>query len=105
MDTLKLIYKILAYLREQESNLLFDEEHFTASYFGVTDVEFSKAIYKLIQERYITGIKADYTKTGLYIALINPAITIKGLEYLEENSTMKKIHNLLKGIKEVTPFV
>ena len=33
----------------------------------------------------------------------NFGITLKGLEYLEENATMKKAAALLKGIKETVP--
>lgn len=34
---------------------------------------------------------------------IKPVITIKGLEYLAENSMMKKAANLAKGIKDFVP--
>ena len=37
------------------------------------------------------------------VALTRPEITLKGLEYLEENSLMKKAANLAKGIKETIP--
>lgn len=30
-------------------------------------------------------------------------ITLKGLEYLQENSMMKKVYNAVKGIKDITP--
>lgn len=30
-------------------------------------------------------------------------ITLKGLEYLQENSVMKKIYKTVSGIEEVTP--
>ena len=33
----------------------------------------------------------------------NMRITLKGLEYLQENSIMRKIYNAAKGIKEITP--
>lgn len=32
-------------------------------------------------------------------------ITLKGLEYLHENSIMQKMYNLAKGIKDVTPTI
>ena len=38
------------------------------------------------------------------IVLTRPGITLKGLEYLAENSFMKKAANLAKGIKDIIPF-
>jgi hypothetical protein len=34
---------------------------------------------------------------------IRPRITLKGMEYLEENGMMNKVGKFLKGIKEMTP--
>lgn len=34
---------------------------------------------------------------------IDPSITLKGLEYLEQNELMHKAYRLLKGIKDVAP--
>ena len=36
---------------------------------------------------------------------LEPRLTIKGMEFLQENSAMQKIKNGLKDIKEVTPFI
>lgn len=36
---------------------------------------------------------------------IEPRLTIKGMEFLQENSAMEKIKNGLKDIKDVTPFI
>ena len=35
------------------------------------------------------------------LKIIKPKLTIKGMQYLEENSMMKKAYNLLKGIREI----
>lgn len=32
-------------------------------------------------------------------------ITLKGLEYLQENSMMQKIYKTMKGIKDVVPAI
>ena len=36
---------------------------------------------------------------------LEPRLTIKGMEFLQENSAMKKIKNGLKDIKDITPFI
>lgn len=35
----------------------------------------------------------------------NIRITLKGLEYLQENSIMRKMYNFAKGVKEVSPEI
>ena len=58
----------------------------------------------LYKEGYIDGIELIPLMNGNYdIKLIEPAITLKGLEYLETNSVMNKAFRALKGIKEITP--
>lgn len=37
------------------------------------------------------------------VSLTRPEITLKGLEYLEENTLMKKAASLAKGIKDTIP--
>lgn len=59
----------------------------------------------LIKEGYIDGIKITSTATGTYITLINPQITLQGLQYLEENSMMRKAYRMAKGIKDITPGI
>ncbi len=37
------------------------------------------------------------------VELTRPEITLKGLEYLRENSIMQRMYKAAKGIKEITP--
>ena len=52
-------------------------------------------------------IKGAVIKRNIYgetlIDCDNMKITLKGQEYLQENSVMQRIYKTLKGIKEVTP--
>lgn len=59
-----------------------------------------KLLIQLQNAGYISGLRiVRYTRQPAYIQTpISPEITIKGLEYLEENSLMKKAANLAKGI-------
>ena len=43
------------------------------------------------------AIKVNYPK----VELTRPEITLKGLEYLEENSMMKKVSKVAKGVIDV----
>lgn len=35
----------------------------------------------------------------------NMSITLAGVEYLQENSMMKKVHEALKNIKDIVPGI
>lgn len=54
----------------------------------------------LLKEGYISGgetwnaLECGYPR----VALTRPELTLKGLEYLEENSLMRKASDLAKGI-------
>ena len=57
----------------------------------------------LKEQEYIQGIDVWYSLDQDYprVKLVIPEITLKGLEYLNENSMMKKVYNAAKGIKEL----
>lgn len=56
--------------------------------------------HKLTEEGYITGGETWNAMDCGYprVALSRPELTLKGLEYMEENSLMKKAADLAKGI-------
>lgn len=65
-------------------------------------------IMKMLADNgYVSGVETwnamerDYPK----VALTRPEITLKGLEYLEENSIMQKLYRAAKGIKDITPGI
>ena len=61
-------------------------------------------ICDLIDEAYISGAKYRKTKTGKVMTGVDDIeITLKGVEYLHENSMMKKVCAALKGIKDIAP--
>lgn len=70
-----------------------------------SDNRINKIIESLVEDGFLTGIKISKSKTGNIVMFINPRLTIKGMEFLQENSTMQKIKNGLKDIKDVTPFI
>lgn len=58
----------------------------------------------LLDAGYITGVKVVTDKLGSELVIIHPRLTLEGMEYLEENTMMKKAYRLLKGIKGITPL-
>lgn len=101
MDNFKIIYKILRLLEEAMDYEEFDVSLLNPELLGVSENRMNAILIMLQDEGYITGI--IYRKGLNGVKLNKPVITLKGLEYLEENSTMKKVAGLLKGIKEAVP--
>lgn len=52
----------------------------------------------LQDEGYIKGVKISTYISSAVVNADNIQITLKGLEYLNENSMMKKAENLIMGI-------
>lgn len=101
MDNFKVIYKILRMLEEALDYDEFDKSLMTPELLGVSENRLNSILRMLQESGYITGIIYRNGLSG--VKLNKPEITLKGLEYLEENSTMKKVAGLLKGIKETVP--
>ena len=101
MDNFKIIYRILKLLEEAMDYDQFHTSMLTPELLGVSENRLNHILKMLQESGYITGI---IYRAGLSEVKLNrPEITLKGLEYLEENSIMKKVAGLLKGIKETVP--
>ena len=59
----------------------------------------------MIGEGLIDGFERVNYADGYGFKAIEPRLTIKGMEFLQENSTMQKIKNGLKDVKDITPFI
>ena len=60
----------------------------------------------LSDEGYIKGVNIQgFLDGGMGVNTDNIRITLKGLEYLKENTIMKKIQKTFKGIKEAIPIL
>ena len=106
MDNFKKIYQILQYLEGAMDCAQPDFDPIRAEALGLTEERWKAIIRMLLSEGYITGVTIkDYTRSPNVVALFAPQITLKGLEYLHENSIMKRIMNVAKGIKDVIPHI
>lgn len=103
-DELKLVYKILTILKNSLDYEVFDEERISAHALGITTVKRDKLLIMLEKDKLISGLaisKYIDEPTPTVVSCKSLMITMKGLEYLEENSLMQKAKNLAKGIVEV----
>ena len=106
MANFKLIYQILTLLDKYLDHEDPDWSKLSAEHFKVTEKRFTHIMLMLYEAGYIDGSELIPLGGNAYdFKPINPSITLRGMEYLEENTTMKKAYRLLKGIKDITPRI
>ena len=106
MDNFKVIYRILKHLEASLDCDYTDTEAISPERLGVTKERWEQLLLMLQDSKFITGIVSVQSMSDdkRHIAEpIHPVITLTGLEYLAENSLMRKAANALKGIKETIP--
>lgn len=103
---LKAIYKILKTLQKWSGREDFSNELISAKAVGLTYEAWEQLIIELQENGYIKGVQYSQSMTDKFPHLaepITPRITLKGIEFVEENSIMKKTENALKMIGEFIP--
>ena len=104
MNNFNIIYKILKALEQSMDYEEFDSGLISPEALGITKERRDKLLVEMQNEGYISGVYVkQYIRGGSIVKSDRPEITIKGLEYLSENSMMKKAANLLKGVAEIIP--
>lgn len=104
MDNFKVIYKILKYL---ESSLDYSETDLrciNATALKITEERWEQLMIMLYQNGYIDGIticKSVNDYKYHIVEPIKPVITLKGLEYLADNTMMKKASRYIQDIKNI----
>lgn len=102
MDNFKEIYKILLALEKAMDMPAFDINSLALE---VSTERFNRYLEMLQDAGLIKGAELFTSVTGEQ-HLKNPRkikITLKGLEYLQENSIMKKMYQAAKGIVDLIP--
>mgnify|MGYP004479840261 FL=1 len=103
MDDFRTIYKILRILQKSMDLEEFNKNSISAETLGLSIPKWNRIMAMLLNEGYISGgetwnaMDCGYPK----VALTRPELTLKGLEYLEENSLMRKAADLAKGKVEI----
>lgn len=106
-NNFKIIYKILKILESAMECEEFENERISHKALGISEALWCNIIKMLVGNGYVEGVHIVSYMGGRLpgVKLINPCITLKGLEYLEENSLMKKASRVAKGIKEIATDV
>ena len=91
MDTLQIAYKIL-YSLEHKKKADFMGQIISPTALDVPEDKWLDVLQTLLDEGYVSGAKVGKDILGnQYADVKNIRITVKGAEYLSENSTMRKI--------------
>lgn len=104
MDNFKIMYKILRELEKNMGNEKFSVETISAEKLKVSFEKWEQLLILMQEEGYIKGLvlSKDLEQTYMHISEpIKPKITIKGLEYLSDNSFMAKAKEALRMEGEI----
>lgn len=102
MENFKAVYKILSTLEKAMDLPEFDISLIGADKLGVSDERWARYIEMMADVGYIKGVTITKDISGATnVDSDNMRITLKGLEYLQENHIMQKIYRTVKGVKEI----
>jgi len=103
-DNFKIIYKVLTSLEKAMDYPEFDMNSISAKTLGVSDERWFRYIEMLTDAGYIKGAEIKMYITGEYeVDMKDARITLKGLEYLQENTIMQRMYKAAKGIVDLVP--
>ena len=105
MSDFKIIYRILRVLQAAMDCEEFAPERLSPDMLGTSQTRLEALLLMLREDGYIAGLHVvqydGMARPKVLLAQSAPRITLKGLEYLEENSLMRKAANALRGVLDV----
>lgn len=105
MDNFKAIYQILRLLEKSMDLEEFDKTSLEKERFGLSEARWCRIMALLVSDGYVKGIEVWNSEDCAYprVCIVRPEITLKGLEYLADNTLMKKAAALAKGVVDMMP--
>lgn len=104
MNNFNVIYKILQHLERMLDYEKPDMSTITPTALNISETRYNALIAMLVKNGYIEGLGLQkYIDEEVYriISIDDMRITLKGLEYLYENRSMRKIAQGLTGVIDV----
>lgn len=102
MENFKAIYKILSALEQAMDYPTFDFTCIMPETLGVSKDRCARYIEMLSDAGYIKGAEiSEYADGQMAVAINRIKITLKGLEYLQENKIMREMYKAARGLKTV----
>lgn len=101
-DNFKCIYEILKSLENAMDCTEFDISQIDYNKLGITKERWSRYIEMMVDCDYIKGVRIYRDCSGdIEVEDNGIRITLKGLEYLTENSIMQQMYKLARGIVDL----
>lgn len=98
MKTLEIAYKIL-YSLENKGKAKFAGQIVSPEKLDVPETDWLEVVQSLLDERYIAGVTIRENICGdTEVDIKNARITLKGAEYLHDNSAMQKIARVVTDV-------
>lgn len=102
MDNFMAVYKILSALEKAMDLPSFNAEMISPKLLGVSEERWKKYIEMMADVGYIKGVEIEnYISGDMSVNIDSIKITLKGLEYLQENSAMRKAYRAALGVKQL----
>lgn len=101
---IRAIYKILALLLKYAGNNEFSTDMISADRLRLNYDEWQYLIILLAKNGYVDGVVYTRALSDRWPVLVDASrigITLKGIEYVETNSTMKKVGSALRSAGEL----
>jgi len=106
MDNFKAVYWILSRLEKDLDAPKADVSKFDHEALGISEERWNHYMEMMADCGYIKGVTVKRTVVGDTVCECQDIrITLKGLEYLQENRLMRKAYNTIKGIEDIVPFI
>lgn len=103
-DNFKIIYKILSQLEKDMDKPNVNLDAISYDVLCITENRWLNIIEMLYRDGYIIGVTINKDMDGFKnYNCDDMAITIKGLEFLKNNSLMKKAYDTVRGISNLIP--
>lgn len=103
------VYKILAYLYDcMKRGERPNERHYShdGDVLAIPYAYWAAIMAELAEGGYVRGVTVVRAWGGdLIVKLSDPAITMKGVEFLQQNGTMQKALRFLQDTKSALPFI
>ncbi len=106
-DYFVIVYRILKYFYECfKLGEMPERDMFSPDALGINNGYWVNVIESLVDEGHISGVSViGYLGGSKGVKLIEPKITPKGIEFLQENSALAKAKNMLKAAKDIIPGI
>ena len=103
---MRLIYKILKRLEQAMDEEEFSWREISHEILDITEARWTRLIQMMMEDGLIDGFDVSHYcgRTMPGIKALDPRVTLRGLEFLSENSAMIKLHRIAKGVRDVIPL-